>query len=165
MKKKYNKGVSLIESMVVIVIFSLIGVLSTRSLFLTLRGTSKSQSLIKVRENVNYSLSIIQRLLRNAQGIVECPNINTSQIEYLDSEGNLASFVCNIVGTSGYIASSSARLTSNEINITACSFVCLEGVSGNPPSVSVSISAEDSLTTSLEKGKITSQSKIFLRTY
>lgn len=165
MKKRFKKGVSLIESMIVIVIFSLIGILTTRSLFLTLRGTGKSQSIIKVRENVNYSLSIIQRHLRNAQKITDCPNADSSRIDYLDSEGTQASFVCNVVGTSGYIASSSARLTSDEINITSCSFECVEGISGNPPTVSVSISAEDSLSTSVEKAKVTSKSKIILRTY
>jgi len=165
MKRKCQKGISLIETLIVIIIFSLLGLLTTRSLFLTLRGAKKSQSLIKVRESINFATSVIQRQLRNAQGIVECPNTDTSQINYLDFEGNAASFSCNIVGTSGYIASSSARLTSDEITVTACSFECTQDDSGNPPSVSVSISAEDALSTALEKGKVTSDSKIFLRTY
>ena len=165
MKKTLQRGVSLIETMVVVVIFSLIGILVTRSLFLTLRGTSKSQSLIKVRENINYSMSIIQRQLRSAQQIVECPNTDITRIDYLDSEGNSTSFICNVVGTTGYIASSSARLTSDEINITSCSFKCESGLSGNPPSVLISIAAEDAMTTAVEKGKATTTSKIFLRTY
>lgn len=158
-----QKGVSLIEILIVILIFSIIGVLITNAIFLTLRGTQKSQSMMKIRERMNYVVSVIQRQIRGAQKISECPNSDLNRIEYFDESGNLSSFSCNIVEGTGYIASGSARLTSDDINITACSFTCEESVSGNPPTVSISLSANDSQTNGVVKGRATFTTKIILR--
>ncbi|MFH1971121.1 MAG: type II secretion system protein, partial [Patescibacteria group bacterium] len=74
MKKNTKKGLSLIEILVTVTVFTILGVLVTSSVFLTLRSTNKSNSTIKIRDNVNYFLSTIQRQLRGAQAIVNCPN-------------------------------------------------------------------------------------------
>ena len=71
---KLQKGMSLLEILVVVAIFSILGVIVTRSVLLTLRGSKKSESQVKVRENVNYALAVIERQLRNADSIVTCPN-------------------------------------------------------------------------------------------
>ncbi|MFH1970861.1 MAG: hypothetical protein ABIJ05_00550, partial [Patescibacteria group bacterium] len=132
--------------------------------FLTLRSTNKSNSTIKIRDNVNYFLSTIQRQLRGAQAIVNCPNSDdTSIIEYIDEDGNSGSFSCATSDDLGYIASGSARLNTEEIDITSCSFECVEGTSGNPPSVIVTIVAEDSSSNLVEKGRFSSTTKIYLR--
>jgi len=73
MKTKTNSGLSLIEILIVITIFAVIGILSTRSVFLTLRGAKKSDSLVRVRENVNNALSVIERQIRNSEKVT-CPS-------------------------------------------------------------------------------------------
>lgn len=162
---KNIKGLSLIEILIVITIFAVIGLLSTRSVFLTLRGAKKSDSLIRVRENVNYSLSIIERQLRDAQDIT-CPNPSTLRIDYLPDDGQeQSSFSCLSIGTGGYIASSSARLTSNDIAVTSCSFVCSQLDINNPPVVEVAIEAEDASNQSVEKGRFSIETQITLRNY
>lgn len=163
-KNKNQKGLSLVEILVVVSIFAVIGLLSTRSLFLTLRGAKKSDSLVRVRENVNYSLSVIERQLRNAESIT-CPNPSISILEYISIEGTETSFVCNTGGSDKYIASGSSRLTSEDILITGCSFTCDQADINNPPVVAISIEAEDSLSTSVEKGTVTTQTEIVLRNY
>lgn len=165
-KNKNIKGLSLIEIMIVITIFAVIGLLSSRSIFLTIRGAKKSDSLIRVRENVNYSLSVIERQIRNAQEIT-CPNPSTLRVDYLPSDSlQESSFSCLSVGpTNGYIASGSARLTSNDISITACSFSCIQTDINTPPVVNVSISAQDTVSQSVEKGSVSIETQITLRNY
>lgn len=165
MKIENKKGLSLIEILIIIIIFSVLGVLTTNAIFLTLRSANKGNSSIKIRDNVNYFLSIIQRQLRGAQDIVNCPNSqDTGYIEYIDDNGTTNRFTCNLSGDLGYIASGSARLNTEEIDITTCSFTCIESESGNPPSVTVNITAEDATTSIPEiRGNFTTTTKIYLR--
>lgn len=165
MKRKLNQGLSLVEILIVITIFAVIGILSTRSVFLTIRSAKKSDSLIRVRENVNYSLSVIERQIRNAKDIT-CPNSSSTQIDYVPSDSSAtSSFRCISVGTNGYIASGSARLTSDDVYITNCAFTCTQLDINNPPVVDVSLTAQDGLTTSVEKGSVTVETQIILRNY
>lgn len=160
------KGMSLLEILVTVAIFSVLGVIVTRSVLLTLRGSKKSESQVKVRENINYSLAIIERQLRNANSIVVCPNPDSSRIDYKDTFGNATSFSCvSIGGADPYIASGSARLTNNEVKITSCSFVCAQGLTTNPVSVDVSIEAVDANAVGIEGAKVSATTKIFLRDY
>jgi len=117
MKHKKNiKGLSLIEILIVITIFAVIGLLSTRSVFLTLRSAKKSDSMIRVRENVNYSFSVIERQLRNAESIT-CPNPSFNRLDYISLEGTATSFACATSGQDKYVASGSGRLTSSDITV------------------------------------------------
>lgn len=169
-KKKLQDGVSIIELLVVIAVFSVIGIFVTVSMFLTLRGAGKNNSTIKVRENLATSLSVVERQLRNAKGIVGCSNPdNTKRVDYIDIDGYRSSFSCEHdegdKGT-GYIASGSARLNSSDINITNCSFVCTEEIAGKPATVDISVTAEDArISSSIEKGTVSVTTKIYLRNY
>lgn len=161
-KLKYEKGVSLLELLVVITIFSVLAILATRGVLLTLRGSRKSDSLGRVRENVDYSLSVMERHLRNADD-VSC--VSSTNISYQTKQGATGNFSCESVGTDGYVASSSARLTNEEIDISACSFTCDPGGSGVPPSVSISLTGQDANLEGAEAAQVTTTTTIYLRTY
>lgn len=161
-----SKGMSLLEILVVVTIFAILGIITTRAVLLTIGGSKKSESIIKIRENLGNSMGIIERQLRNADSINECPNTSPEVITYIDQEGNTADFTCNGLGTDdAYIASGSARLTTSLINMTSCNFYCTPGTSTNPPSVTVSLEAEDSNTTGIQNSKVTITNQIFLRNY
>lgn len=163
MKKEIESGISLIEILVVVTVFAVLGVMVSSSLVLTIQGTKKSESLIRVRENLNYSLAVVERNIRNANEILECPNSDTSKITYLDKNGVSASFSCVGVGQpDSYIASGSARLTSNTIKITSCTFTCTQDLS-NPPSVTVNVAIQDASATGVQSSSVTAESKIYLR--
>lgn len=163
-KRKKIQGFSLIEILIVITIFAAIGLLATRSIFLTIRGAKKSDSLVRVRENVNYSLSVIERQLRNSEGVT-CPNASTSTLNYISLEGTATTFSCVTAGTDKYIASGSARLTSSDITVTSCAFTCTVGGVNTPPSVKIAIDAVDNESTSVEKGTVSIQTEIVVRNY
>lgn len=158
-----SKGFSLIEILIVVTIFAVIGLLATRSIFLTIRGAKKSDSLVRVRENVNFSLSVIERQLRNSESVT-CPNASTSTLSYISLEGTTTTFSCVTAGTDKYIASGSARLTSSDISVTGCSFTCTVGTN-TPPTVKIAIEAVDTESTSVEKGSVSVQTQIVVRNY
>jgi Tfp pilus assembly protein PilE len=164
LKIKNCSGISLLEILVVVSIFAVLGVLITRSVLLTLSGGRKSESLIKVRENLNYSVGIIERQLRNADSIANCPNSDTSVISYIDQNGSPASFSCVNVGTAGYIASGSAKLSNDNISITNCTFTCVPGL-GTPSSVTINLEAKDASASGAENSTVTTSTQIFLRNY
>jgi len=163
MKTKTNSGLSLIEILIVITIFAVIGILSTRSVFLTLRGAKKSDSLVRVRENVNNALSVIERHIRNSEKVT-CPSTGIT-LSYVSLEGTSTNFTCQSVGVDGYISSGSARLTSSDISITSCSITCSQLTSNVPPLITIAITAEDKTSTSVEKGSITTETQIVGRNY
>ena len=162
---KRIQGFSLLEILVVITVFSILAILTTQTVLLTLKGSKKSESLTKVRGNIDYSLAIIERNIRNADSIEECPNPDSDIISYKDENGVSTSFSCASDTDGGYIASASGRLTSSEVDVTSCSFTCEDAVGETNPAVTFSVSARDAKLSALEGGEITISTKIFLRTY
>jgi len=163
---KNTSGLSLLEILVVVSVFAALGILITRSVLLTLGGGKKSESLIKVRENLNYSLSVIERQLRNANSITDCGS-STSTISYTDRGGNTASFSCHNVGQTGqigYIASGSAKLSGDSVNVTGCSFSCTLGI-GSPSSVTINLTAIDASAMGIENSSVTTTTQVLLRNY
>lgn len=159
---KKNSGLSLIEILVVITVFSILAILATRGVLLTLRGSRKSDALGRVRENVGYSIAVMERNLRNAQTI-DCSS--ETQIDYTDPNSTAGYFSCENIGSGGYVSSSSARLTNDQVNVTACTFTCAAATTGVPPSVDINITAEDANTQGAEGGQVTIQTQVNLRTY
>lgn len=164
---KAGSGFSLLEMLVVVSIFAVLGILVTRSVVLTLQGTQKTESLIRARENLDYSLNIIERGLRSANSIPICPNPDTSTIGYLDQDGQPASFSCVNSNSGSYIASGSAnlRLTTDSVKILNCSFSCTPSSAAGPPHVSVDLAIQDASASGIPGTEVTAQTQIYLRNY
>ena len=163
-----NSGMSLLEILVVVAIFAILGIIVARAVILTIGGSKKSESLIKVRENLDYAVGVAERQIRNANSIVNCATQpqDTSVINYLDQDGIASSFSCvNIGSASGYVASGSAQLTSDAVNVTACSFTCAIGTSTNPDTVSVTLEAKDAQASGVQGADVTVATQISLRNY
>lgn len=169
MKTKLIKGLSLLEILVVITIFAVLGILVTQSVLLTVRGSKKSESLVTVRENLNYAMGIVERQIRNADSI-DCTNSTATELKYSDQDGNNSSFWCIGIGNeNSYVASGSAgltsRLTGDTIKVNRCSFTCNSGDSVNPGHVDIDIEAQLINSTGIEKSIVSFTDKIYLRNY
>jgi len=164
-RNNINQGLSLIEILVVVTIFAILGVVISTSLILTIQGTKKSESLIKVRENLNYSLAVMERNIRSASSIVDCTtNEDPHIINYLDQKGNSGSFSCvNTGSTNSYIASGSARLTADTIKITSCSLTCTQPDLLKPPLVTIDLVVHDASGSGSQSSSVTTQSQVYLR--
>ena len=165
-RKNLVKGFSLIEMLVVMLVFTILGVIITQSLSSTLRGSKKSEAISEVKSNIDYAMSVMERGLRNAKAIT-CTGL-TDTLTYTDQFGNTVEYSCEVVGTDSYIASNSARLTSQNVMITnpSCEiFECISGTPGQPDSVELDISASHKNFVGSEGSRVTSQTKILLRNY
>lgn len=164
MKLQIKAGMSLVEILIAVSIFAIIGVLATRSLTLSITGAKKSDSLVRVRENINLPISVIERQLRNAESI-DCNSSTYATLSYISSEGIASSFSC----TGTHIASNSpglsVRLTSEDITLTTCSFNCTQIDSNEPPIVKINLTAEDNTSTGKEKATVTTVTEIVARNF
>lgn len=159
------RGFSIIELLVVIAVFTILAVLATQSVILTLRGSKKSESLTHVRENIGYAFAIMERHIRYADEIENCGAI---KLDYIDSYGNPSYFSCETSGSDSFIASGSAtnRLTNPDVIVTCLNiFSCDPGSDGVPPSVTISLTAQDAGSAGAIGAQVTSSTKIFLRSY
>lgn len=66
-KSKFLSGFTLIELLVVMAVILSIGGILTSIIFSTLRGTSKTTTLLAVRSNGEYAISQIAKTIRNAR--------------------------------------------------------------------------------------------------
>lgn len=133
-----KKGFSLIEILIVLSVFVLLVFISNQIFFSTLRGTSKTQAITAVKQNGNYAVSIIQRSLYSSRGLVSC---TADRVNYYDADGKQTFFSCSQLGTdNAYIASDSARLTSEDVKVTVCTVLCK--VSAAPQEVELNFTLE-----------------------
>lgn len=166
---KFQKGFSLIEMLVVIFIFAILGVVLTQSLGLSIRGTQKSESIDLVKENLEYTANTMERLLRNAIDINDT-STNSNLLVYTDEYGEETRFECDSATT--YVASGSAelRLTSDEVEID-----CAAGIfnytpplpgSNVPKSVDIILTGRSAtFGEGVEGSVVTVRTKILLRNY
>jgi prepilin-type N-terminal cleavage/methylation domain-containing protein len=164
-----EKGMSLLEVLIVITIFAVLGILVTQSVVLTLQGSKKSESMVRARENLDYSLSIIERQIRSASSVTPCTGSAVSVIDYLDQNGEQGSFSCVDTGSDSYIASGSGvkrkRLTSDAVKVVSCSFVCTPGTMTNPPLITVEVALKEASAKGSQSASVSASTQIYLRNY
>ena len=120
---KNLKGFTIIELLVALVIFVVLAFFATQSLANILQSRTKAEVTRAVRQDADYTISVMERHLRGALSVT-C--VSPTQITYVDPDGKSASFSCTNVGTSNaFVASGSARLTTTEARVTNCVFSCL----------------------------------------
>ncbi|MEK7497936.1 MAG: prepilin-type N-terminal cleavage/methylation domain-containing protein [Patescibacteria group bacterium] len=162
----HQRGFSLLEVLVVLAVFSLLSIVSTTVILLSVRGSRKSDTSSRVRQNVDHAISTIERQMRNASSVTTCPNTNPNVLNYLDENGTPASFSCFANPEDGYIASGSAKITADEVIVENCSITCVPDADGSaPPYIDISITARDKNSTGVESSLFSASTQIYLRTY
>lgn len=164
-----KKGFSLIETLVVVVMFAVLATIAAQSTSLSLRSARKSDSLSDVRGNLDNAISVMERALRNSQGITSaCNGVPGTRIDFLDEYEVATYFRCLNMTTTGYVASGSARLTSDQIDLETCQITCTTPTSSSPAIVDIVLSATNSNATGLsnqDKSSITVDTRVNLRVY
>jgi prepilin-type N-terminal cleavage/methylation domain-containing protein len=128
--KKQNFGFTLVEILVVVGILGLIVVVASTIFFTTSKSSSKTKALTTVKQNGDYALSVMERLIRDSEEVITnsdnkvCES-GMKKIKLKRIDGTTVEFACSGEGTAnGQIASNSARLTSDEVKVDSCSFDC-----------------------------------------
>ena len=164
MKRCKIHGFTLIETMIVLSVFAVLAIMVTSIILYSLRGTGKSSNTYAIRSEMDYTVEIITRQLRNAKSITTTCDGSAvlNRIDYTDANGNATFFECN----TDYIASGSARLSSSKINITGCNFVCSKSEEiGVPESVRFNLSGKAKDAVGAEGADVDIETNILLRNY
>lgn len=128
-------GFTLIEMLVSVAILGTVGLISTQIFFTTLRGAGKADIIREVKQNGDYALTAMERMIRNSVGVSSLCN-GTAQssltIKNLDSKATTFSLA------GGQIASNSGIfLTNNKVSVSGLSFTCMSTL-GKPDVVNIS---------------------------
>ena len=164
---QFSMGYSLIELLVAISIFSVIILMTTQAIVLSLRSSRKGESLITVRENIDYAFGVMERHIRSAEDPITC-SADEKTLNYTDRWGFPASFSCVGGANDGYLASGSAALTSSEVIIDCDNtpiFICNIPGGDVPPSVEIEVTGSKAGETAVEGAIVSTNTRIQLRTY
>ena len=156
---RQKAGFSLMEILIVLGLFAVLTAVSTQAIFLSIQGTRKSEASVTVRENLDQALAVVERRLRGATDVV-CSAAPTDAVTFTDQDGVDSDFSCEV----DHLAQATRRLTSSEVGVTACLFVCSPGLV-SPETVTVTVTAIDNSVQGIEQSQMTTAKTIVLRNY
>lgn len=142
-----KKGFTLIEILVVIGVFAVIAVIGSTSFFSMLKGATKTKITNLVKQNGDYTLGVMEKMIRNAREIVldpgeECTS-GMEEIEISNPDGGFTTFSC----TDNPISSNSAKLISNQVKVESCFFDCQRSGPLQPDVVTINFTLSQAQTT------------------
>lgn len=156
-------GFTLIEVLVVIMLFAVIAVVTTQSLIRIIGNTASSSSSTRARENLEYALSVVDRSVKNAKQINSCTS-SPMRVEYVSHENQIESVECTTFGN-GNIEHNGEPLISNEVEVSTCTLTCITPAGGSIPSgVQIHLGGSDA-EGSYETPPIQLQTTIMMRSY
>ena len=160
-----KKGFTLLEILITVGIAGVMGILITQVFFTTARTNSKTEILKDVKQNGEYALGIMERMIRNSLQVSSaCGALGStlSEIDILNPNGDTTTFACLVDGSVTRIASTSGTgatqfLTSSNVTIgnDPCTFVCTASVDrGSEVTISFSLSQAGSSLEAFETASV-----------
>lgn len=157
MAMKKEKGFTLIEILMVVFLLGIVVVIGSNLFFSILKGASKAEITKEVKQNGDYAMNVMERMIRNAQS-ANCDG-GVTIINPVDRRTTI--FFCD--GTR--IASNSGvYLTSDNVSASNCSFSC-QGKEPEVVTISFDLSQKGTTARPEEKAQIHFQTTVGLRTY
>lgn len=134
-KRTLTSGFSLVEMLIVMFLFALLAFIVTQSTLQSFRGTRKVDASSKVRDNLDFAASLVERNIRNAKSITSvCDGASHASIAFVTQTGVAGRYVCS-GGSNQYVtdAATGSRITSSDVSLSSCSFTCTSNGAYNPP--------------------------------
>jgi len=166
----WHLGFTLIELLVVVVVMAVIGTTVAGLFFQTLKGSTKATVIKEVRQNGDYALSVMEKMVRNAREVVsDCNGAPAASLTIKNQDNNQTTFACEAVKIASNSAANSAALTSAKVRVSSdCAnfFTCTKDGS-SPPLVEIkfSLSQAGSPTRPEEQASVDFRTTVSLRTY
>lgn len=150
---KSNRGYSLIELLIVMVVLVTVGFIVATILVSSLRGTNKAITTETIRRNGNYTILQVSKMIEFAQNFIGVSNDNlnfssvcptaspTPRYNYIKikSFDNADTTFSCFLNANAPIASNSASLVNpNEVAVTSCYFTCDRSNISQPPVIGIS---------------------------
>lgn len=143
-------GFTLLEILVATGIIGAISILITQAFVATTRTNTKVEILKDVKQNGDFALGTMVRMIQNARSVTSnCSGSTSSNISITNPDGGATTFECKDDSSVRRIASTSASivfLTGNNLTLgTACntnalSFVCTTSTDGTTKSIKINFS-------------------------
>lgn len=157
--RNLQKGYTLVELLAVIVVLVVVGAITTSIIVSTLRGSNRSRAVNNVRQNGDFVLSQMSKMIAYSKVfdgistdgtnyVTDCTSQSTSpltptpiptQYSYLkisSFDGGSTVFFCG--GSPDTIASNGASMVDNSsINVASCYFICTQTTLLTPPTIDI----------------------------
>lgn len=168
-RKAQNFGFTLVEMLVVVGVVAVVGMMAVNLFFATLKGSTKTAVLNEVKQNGDYALSVMEKMVRNAKSLSPLTG-QTGTITIINPDGGTTRFSCLLDGSVRKIASNSAALTSQNVTLASCpaDLFTVTTVAGKPSVVTIKftlIQATVSPSRPEERASMDFQTTVSLRTY
>lgn len=174
-----QRGFTLIELLVAVAIISGLGTVLAQSFFTTTRSAIKVEKLTDVKQNGEYALAIMERMIRNAQTLAaSCTSGGTQatpSAALLNPDGNRTTFTCALDGSvtriasvssvgTEYLTSSAATLGGASCDTDTLAFTCTS-IADIPKNVKITfqLSQKGTPVDQFEKASTTFQTSIGVR--
>ncbi len=128
---KNQQGFTLMELIVVSGLMVIIIVTVSSLFFSSLKGATKTSFVNETKQNGDFALSTMERMIRNAKNIpnmsINCASLSRSSITIENPDNRTTTFTCP-TASEGQIASNSGFLTSSRQAVSVypagCFFIC-----------------------------------------
>jgi len=166
-------GFTLIELLVVVAILATVGMVTATAFFQALKGASKAELTKQVKQEGDFAISVMERMIRNAKS-VDCTGSFGDSLRITNQDGNQTTFHCCSVSSliaseSGTLTCGEARLTSSKVVVSSyCNqFIRCTQTGSAPPVVEIrfSLSQLGSSARPEERASMDFQTTVSLRTY
>lgn len=92
-----NRGFTLMEILVAITIFAILGAIVSNSLFSLLRGANSAESIKELKQNGDLALNVMEIKLRNGSiADTECDGITRRSLTFIEANGSQTIFDCDV---------------------------------------------------------------------
>jgi len=156
----------MIEVLMIVFIMGIVFVVGSNLFLSILKGSNKAEVEKEVKQNGDYALGVMQRMIRNAQGIQSC---TAQSIGIINSDQGITTFSCVLEDSVTKIASGSGRLTGKNVTLGATCpatiFSC--NLTKSPPVVEIRFTLLQAGTSTRveERAQANFQTTVSLRTY
>lgn len=164
LRTKNYSGFTLVEVLVVSALLFTVGIMVVQLFFSSLKGGSKSTILSAVKQNGDYALTVMERMIRNSREVAGC---TSTSLVIKNPDGNLTTFLCDGASTPSKIASNGASLTSSSVKIDSCNIFSCEYSGAKLQKVGINFTVVESLTEAKleEKAQMNFKTTVTLRNY
>jgi len=163
------KGYTMIELLAVMIVMVTVGVIVASILVSALRGTSKTSVIEEIRNNGNFTMVQMGKMISFAQSFL---GVSTDNVNYITNctaspspqyyvkiksfDDKETIFSCNPLGSPPTIASNGASLIdTNKVNLDSCYFTCSQINISEPPVIGINFTLSQKGTSGLFEQRAT----------
>jgi prepilin-type N-terminal cleavage/methylation domain-containing protein len=158
---KKNNGFTLIEILVSLGIISFLSIFIAQSFFTTIKTNIKAEILKEVKQNGDYALNIISRMVQNAQAITDC---SADKLTIINPNGESSTFELKGSASPYQIASNSSALTSDKVSVSNFNISCQQ-IAARDTQVKIGFTLEQAgeVHTNYEKASLNFETTVSMR--